>query len=122
MAGGQMYGSAPLVFGDNHSELPDIAAEPGSDNGGPPGAHKGMVGKTKGHFPLYISQLVVDEASAGDTVAAREWLKAPKIFPCWTSRLEVTELASGILASGKIARLLPTLRISPSQPCTEWIS
>jgi hypothetical protein len=35
----------PAVFGNNYSELPDLVAEPRSDNCGPPGAHKGMVEK-----------------------------------------------------------------------------
>ena len=41
-------------------------------------------------FRLYISQLVIDEASAGDPAAARQRLKAIKHLPlleCWTSRL-----------------------------------
>ena len=53
-------------------------------------------------FQLYISQLVVDEASAGDPVAARERLKPLRDLPLLDITPEVTELASGILASGKI--------------------
>jgi predicted nucleic acid-binding protein len=67
-----------------------------------------MVGKTKGHFPVYISQLVVDEVSAGDPVAARERLKALQDLPLLDITPEVTELATGILASGKIPRKAAT--------------
>src|ERR1039458_10389339 len=55
-------------------------------------------------FQLYISQLVVDEAAAGDPVAARERLKALQGLPLLDITPEVTELASGILASGRIPR------------------
>ena len=58
--------------------------------------------KRRGTFHLYISQLVVDEASAGDLVAARERLKALQDLPLLDITPEVTELATGILASGKI--------------------
>jgi hypothetical protein len=37
--------------------------------------------KRRGAFQLYISQLVVDEASAGDPVAARERLKVLQDLP-----------------------------------------
>ena len=59
-------------------------------------------------FQLYISQLVVDEASAGDPVAARERLKVLRGLPLLDITPEVTELASGILASGKIPRKAAT--------------
>src|ERR1022692_3376599 len=64
--------------------------------------------KRRGKFQLYISQLVIDEASAGDPVAARERLKALRDFPLLDLTPEVTELASGILASGKIPRKAAT--------------
>jgi hypothetical protein len=59
-------------------------------------------------FQLFISQLVVDEASAGDLVAARERLKALQGLPLLDITPEVTELASGILASGRIPRKAAT--------------
>ena len=37
--------------------------------------------KRRDGFKLYISQLVIDEASAGDPTAARERLKALKDLP-----------------------------------------
>ncbi|MGO9261631.1 MAG: type II toxin-antitoxin system VapC family toxin [Bryobacteraceae bacterium] len=37
--------------------------------------------KRRGTFQLYISQLVLDEASAGDPVAARERLKVLQDLP-----------------------------------------
>jgi hypothetical protein len=58
--------------------------------------------KQRDTFQLYISQLVVDEASAGDPVAARERLKAFRDIPLLDITPEVTDLATGILASGKI--------------------
>ena len=59
-------------------------------------------------FELYISQLVVDEAGAGDLVAARERLKALQDVPLPDVTPEVTDLAAGILASGKIPRKAAT--------------
>ena len=53
-------------------------------------------------FQLYISQLVIDEASAGDPVVARERLKVLQDLPLLEIAPEVAELASGILASGRI--------------------
>src|SRR2546430_224175 len=64
--------------------------------------------KRKGTFELYISQLVVDEASAGDPFAARERLKSLQDLPLLEITPEVTELAIGILASGKIPRKAAT--------------
>jgi hypothetical protein len=58
----------------------------------------------RGAFQLFISQLVVDEASAGDPVAARKRLRALRDLPLLDLTPEVAELASGILASGKIPR------------------
>ncbi|MGA3239369.1 MAG: type II toxin-antitoxin system VapC family toxin [Bryobacteraceae bacterium] len=37
--------------------------------------------KRTGAFQIYISQLVIDEASAGDPAAAHEWLKAIQDLP-----------------------------------------
>lgn len=55
-------------------------------------------------FQIYISQLVLDEAAAGDPIAARERLKVLHPLPLLDITPEVVELASGILASGKIPR------------------
>jgi predicted nucleic acid-binding protein len=59
-------------------------------------------------FQLYISQLVVDEVSAGDPVAARARLKVVQDLPLLDITPEVAELASSILASGKIPRKAAT--------------
>jgi predicted nucleic acid-binding protein len=59
-------------------------------------------------FQLYISQLVVDEARAGDPFAARERLKVLQGLPLLDITPEVTELASGILATGIIPRKAAT--------------
>ena len=64
--------------------------------------------KRRDTFHLYISQLVVDEASAGDPVAARERLKVVQDLPLLDITPEVAELASGILASGKVPRKAAT--------------
>ena len=58
--------------------------------------------KRKGAFDIFISQLVVDEARAGDLVAARERLEAVKNFPLLDITDEVEVLASRILGSGVI--------------------
>ncbi len=55
-------------------------------------------------FQLYISQLVIDEVSAGDPAAAGERLKMLKDLPLLDITPEVTALASRILSSGKIPR------------------
>ena len=59
-------------------------------------------------FRLYISQLVVDEAGAGDPDTARERLKAVQGLPLLDITPEVAELASAILASGKVPRKAAT--------------
>src|SRR5437899_9489509 len=65
------------------------------------------------NFHLYISQLVVDEASAGDAAASRLRLKALQALPLLDLTPDVSELAANIVASGRILpRLLPTLRTS----------
>ena len=64
--------------------------------------------KRKGAFQLYISQLVVDEVSAGDPIAARERLKVLQDLPLLDITPEVAELASSILTSGKIPRKAAT--------------
>jgi len=82
--------------------------------------------KRRDTFHLYISQLVVDEASAGDPVAARERLKVVQDLPLmditpeprWRNwRLEFWPPVKSL------AKLPPTLRIPPSQqPYMGWIS
>ena len=64
--------------------------------------------KRRDTFHLYSSQLVVDEASAGDPVAARERLKVVQDLPLLDIPPEVAELASGILASGRVPRKAAT--------------
>ncbi len=58
--------------------------------------------KRRGDFQIYISQLVLDEAGAGDLVAARQRLRLLQSLPLLDITPEVVELTSGILASGKI--------------------
>jgi len=53
--------------------------------------------KRRDAFQLYISQLVVDEASAGDPAAARERLKVIQDLPLLDITPEVEVLASGII-------------------------
>jgi predicted nucleic acid-binding protein len=55
-------------------------------------------------FQLFLSQLVIDEVSVGDPAKARERLTALRNLPLLDITPEVAELASGILASGKIPR------------------
>ena len=64
--------------------------------------------KRRGAFQLYVSQLVIDEASAGDPAAARERLKVLQDLPLLDITPEVADLASGILASGRIPRKAAT--------------
>src|SRR6266851_10287305 len=64
--------------------------------------------KRRDAFQLYISQLVIDEASAGDPGAARERLKAIQDLPLLDITPQTAELASGILASGIIPRKAAT--------------
>jgi hypothetical protein len=55
--------------------------------------------KQREKFQIYISQLVVDEAGAGDPGAARERMKVIQQFPLLDITPEVEALASRILAS-----------------------
>lgn len=59
-------------------------------------------------FQVFISQLVLDEAAAGDPTAAGERLKILQPLPVLDIVPEVTALASGILSSGKIPRKAAT--------------
>jgi len=64
--------------------------------------------KRRDAFQLYISQFVVDEASAGDPGAARERLQVIRDVPLLDITTDVEVLASGILASGIIPRKAAT--------------
>lgn len=59
-------------------------------------------------FRLYISQLVVDEASAGDAVAARSRLSVVSDLPLLDITPDVSTLASAVLASGELPRKAAT--------------
>jgi hypothetical protein len=64
--------------------------------------------KRRNTFQLYISQLVLDEAGAGDPAAALDRMKALQDLPLLDITPEVSELASHILASGKVPRKAAT--------------
>src|SRR5690349_3336949 len=56
----------------------------------------------KGKFQIFISQLVLDEARAGDPDASRDRLNVLRPLPLLDIVPEVTMLASALLASGKV--------------------
>ena len=56
------------------------------------------------NFEIYISQLVLDEAGAGDPAMSRERLKLLRSIPLLEITPDVAVLASAFLASGKIPR------------------
>jgi len=62
----------------------------------------------KNSFNLYISQLVLNEISAGDTEMAKIRLKAVKAFPELDITAEVTALAAQILSAGIIPKKAAT--------------
>jgi hypothetical protein len=64
--------------------------------------------KRRDAFQVYISQLVIDEAGAGDPGAARERMQVIKDFPVLDITPEVGLLASGILAAGILPRKAAT--------------
>jgi hypothetical protein len=64
--------------------------------------------KRRDAFQVYISQLVIDEAGAGDPGAARERMQVIEDFPVLDITPEVGFLASGILASGILPRKAAT--------------
>jgi len=64
--------------------------------------------KRRGAFEIYISQLVIDEASAGDRDAARERLLIVRDFALLDITSEVGHLASAILDSGILPRKAAT--------------
>jgi hypothetical protein len=55
-------------------------------------------------FQLYISQLVVDEAGAGDPIAASTRLSMIQDLPLLDITPEVSTLAGAILDSGRLPR------------------
>ena len=55
-------------------------------------------------FQVYISQLVLDEARAGDPLASRGRLKILQSLPLLDITPEVAELASAILRAGAVPR------------------
>jgi len=56
--------------------------------------------KQRGAFEIYVSQLVIDEVSAGDPDAARERMLIVRDFPMLDITPEVEDLARAILFSG----------------------
>jgi hypothetical protein len=64
--------------------------------------------KRRDAFQICISQLVIDEARAGDPIAARERMLAIREFPLLDITPEVGHLASAILASGVLPRKAAT--------------
>ena len=64
--------------------------------------------KRRDAFQVYISQLVIDEAGAGDPGAARERMLVIEDFPVLDITPEVGLLASGISASGILPRKAAT--------------
>ncbi|HEY9139810.1 MAG TPA: type II toxin-antitoxin system VapC family toxin [Bryobacteraceae bacterium] len=64
--------------------------------------------KRQGDFQIYISQLVLDEAGAGDPAAGRERLTVLQSLPLLDITIEVAELAAALLASGRIPRKAAT--------------
>lgn len=64
--------------------------------------------KRRERFQIYMSQLVVDEASAGDPGAARERMKVIRQFPLLEITPEVELLASRVLASGALPQKAAT--------------
>ncbi len=61
-----------------------------------------------GAFQLYASQFVIDEASAGDPALASARLSLIQALPLLDATLDVSMLASAILASGKLPRKAAT--------------
>jgi predicted nucleic acid-binding protein len=60
--------------------------------------------KRRDAFDVFISQLVVDEASAGDPAAVRERLKAIQDLPLLDILPEAGPLAAGLLNAGILPR------------------
>jgi predicted nucleic acid-binding protein len=62
----------------------------------------------RGKFELYISQLVIDEVSAGDSSAASQRIKVLAGVSLLDITPQVGELAAAILTAGKIPRRAAT--------------
>ena len=70
--------------------------------------------KRRDAFQIYISQLVIDEASAGDPAAARERIRAVQGFPLLDITPEVGVLASAFWPpASSPGRLRPTPHTLP---------
>jgi predicted nucleic acid-binding protein len=55
-------------------------------------------------FRAFISQIVIDEASAGDSEAAQDRLEAVKSFPLLDIRDDAIDLARDLIQSGPLPR------------------
>jgi hypothetical protein len=64
--------------------------------------------RRRGSFQIFISQLVLDEASAGDPTASRERMRLLQSLPLLDLTPEVTALASALVAAGRIPRKAAT--------------
>ena len=62
----------------------------------------------KNDFSIYVSQFVLDEASAGDTEAAKKRLAVIDEFALLDITENVTDLAEAFIASGVIPKNSPT--------------
>jgi len=62
----------------------------------------------RANFQIFISQLVLDEAKAGDPDASRERLNVLRPFPLLDIAPEVIWLASALLESGKVPQKAAT--------------
>ena len=72
--------------------------------------------KRRAAFDIYISQFVLDEAAAGDAVAARERLIALQELPLLDLNDEVIDLAGALKSSLSLPeKMSRTRRISRSQ-------
>ena len=93
-------GKVRSLYRDDDPKLLNLAPEPGLGDGGAPTIDKGMVGYSKARLDLYISQLVIDEASAGDPQWAAERMEILKNISSLEDKHETGELAFRILDSG----------------------
>jgi hypothetical protein len=77
----------------------------------------------RGVFEIYISQLVIDEAGAGDPDAARQRMLIVRDFAMLdiSPKSVISRLPSWRLASSP-GKPQPTQRTSPLRLCMAWIS
>ena len=74
----------------------------------------------RANFELCASQLVVDEAAAGDPQAAQERLEILKDMTLLETTLEALALAKALIRAARCRQRLRTMRfISPSRPRME---